>query len=166
MHGLSTRAIGVLALLGLLLGACGTTPASAPASSTPVTAGPSIPAGFPLGTWRSTITEADLRAGGLTDPAAFRENAGVFTMTLAPDGTWTTVQQAPIPVRWPIFRGTWAATGPNSFDQRTVFPSDYAGDVVGFTWQLDGDELLLRVPDPPDDVLVVVTEAHPWVRAD
>jgi hypothetical protein len=151
-------------VLMLVLAACATAPASAPASS-PQAPGASLPVGFPIGTWTTTITEADLQAGGLTEPAALRENAGLFTMTLAADGTWTIAQQTEVPIRWPVFRGTWTPTGPNSFDQRTEFPPDYAGDVVGFTWQVDGDELLLRVPDPPDPVLGVLTEAHPWVRA-
>lgn len=167
MNGRRHRTIGLLTLVlvALTLDACATGPASAPASSPPAPE-TSIPEGFPIGTWTSTISEDDLRAGGLTDPAALRENVGLFTMTLAADGTWTIAQQTDVPIRWPVFRGTWTPTGPNSFDQRTEFPPDYAGDVVGFTWQLDDDQLLLRIPDPPDEVLGVLTEAHPWVRAD
>ncbi len=125
----------------------------------------SSPDGFPIGSWSTTITEADLRSAGFTKAGELAENAGVFTMTLDPDGTWTTTQQASVALRWPVFKGTWTVTGPNSFSQRTTFPPDFVGDQVGFTWRRADDALLLKLPNPPDPVLPVVMETHPWQPA-
>jgi hypothetical protein len=125
----------------------------------------SLAAGFPIGSWTTTITEADLRAGGITTPGELAENSGVFTTTFAPDGTWTTAQQAPGNVRSPVFRGTWTAVGPDTIRQTTTFPGDFAGDIVDLTWRVAPDGLQLAVPNPPDHILNVVTSAHPWQRA-
>jgi hypothetical protein len=133
--------------------------------STPGTPLVSMPPGFPVGVWSTTITEADLRDAGIEGPGEIRENSGVFTHTFNADGTWTAVQEADVPIRWPIFRGTWTPTGPNSFDMVTTFPPDYAGDVVGITWERAGDTLRLRVPEPPDPLLPVILETHPWTPA-
>ena len=119
--------------------------------------------GAPIGSWTTTLSKADLLAGGITDVGELTENAGVFTMTLGADGTWTTAQQTPVAVRWPVFRGTWTATGPDSFRQRTDFPADFAGDVVDFTWKLDDGALVLKVVNPPDHVLPVIMQTHPWM---
>ena len=110
---------------------------SAPAASPPpgsASAPAELPADFPLGSWTTTITEEDLRAAGLTDIGALSENAGTFTMTLGEDGTWTTTQESDARIRWPVFRGTYEVTGPATFQQRTDFPPDFAGDLVDFEW--------------------------------
>jgi hypothetical protein len=137
--------------------------ASAPPAST--SSGAAIPEGFPIGSWTTTLTEADLRAGGITAEGELTENAGVFTMTLGADGTWATAQETDAPLRWPVFRGTWTATGSNSFRQRTDFPADFAGDVVDFTWKIEEGALVLEVVNPPDHVLPVIMETHPWTPA-
>jgi hypothetical protein len=121
-----------------------------------------LPPGFPIGSWTTTITADDLRAAGLTDAAAIAENAGVFTLEMADDGTWTTTQVTDVPVKWPIFRGTWVATGPDTFRQTTGFPSDFAEDVVDFAWRVENGNLQIELPDPPDPVLPVIMESHPW----
>lgn len=157
------RARAARALVPLVIAAVTTIGCSATPTPTSLA---SIPPGFPIGSWSSTITEADLRAGGITGAGELRENTGVFTHVFGTDGTWMTVQQTDVPIRWPIFRGTWTATGPNTFDQVTTFPPDYAGDVVAITWAREGDTLLLRVPDPPDPLLPVIMEAHPWTPVD
>jgi hypothetical protein len=115
-----------------------------------------------VGSWTSTITADDLRASGLTDEGTLAENVGTFTMTFGADGTWSTSQEADVPLRWPVFRGTMVATGPDSFRQTTTFPADFAGDVVDFTWSIEDGALVLHVVNPPDPVLPVVTESHPW----
>ena len=157
-----TLAAAAASLMGCGAGAATERPApAAPASG--AVASPSLPADFPLGTWRVTITEADLRAGGLTETGLLAENAGTFTKTFAPDGTWTIVQDSPVALRHPIFRGTYRATGPNEIEETTTFPPEYAGDVVGFTWAREGTGVRFRVVNPPDPILPVVIETHPWL---
>lgn len=124
-----------------------------------------VPSGFPIGAWTTTITEDDLLEAGISG-GEIGENAGVFTTTLAADGTWTTAQESDVTVRWPVFRGTWTVTGPDTFSQRTDFPADFAGDVVHFRWEIVDGNLVLEVLDPPDHVLPIVTETHPWTPAE
>jgi hypothetical protein len=69
-------------------------------------------------------------------------------------------------VKWPVVRGTWTATGADTFSQTTDFPADFAGDVVDFTWRIDDGKLVLRVPEPPDPILPVIMETHPWERVE
>ena len=137
--------------------------ATSPAAS--ASSGAAIPEGFPIGSWTTTLTEADLRAGGITGEDELVENSGVFTMTLGADGTWTTAQESDAPLRWPVFRGTWTVTGPNSYSQRTDFPADFAGDLVDFTWKIEDGALAIEVVNPPDDVLPVIMETHAWSPA-
>jgi hypothetical protein len=125
-----------------------------------------IPRDFPLGSWTTTITADDLRAGGITDPGWLEENAGQFIMTMAADGTWTMAQVTTAAVRTPVFRGTFEATGPNTFRQRTEFPPDFVGDVVDFSWSRDDEgALVLDVLTPPDEVVPIIVETHPWTPA-
>ena len=155
----------VVAMAGLVaaLVACSAIP-GASVSTAPVASGSSTD-GIPdalVGAWTTTITNEDLRTAGITDEAGMAENSGTFTMTIAGDGTWTTSQESTVPLRWPVFKGTTQATGPNSFRQRTTFPADFAGDLVDFTWSIEDGALVLRVVNPPDAVLPIVTESHPW----
>ena len=155
----SLVAVAVAALAGCA-GAAGGTASPPPAST--VAQGSALPTGFPLGSWTITITEEDLRAGGITDAAGLIENTGTFTKTYAPDGTWTVVQETSAPVRFPIFRGTYRASGPNEIEETTTFPTDFAGDVVRFTWQPDGTGVRFGVVNPPDPILPILTESHAW----
>jgi len=124
-----------------------------------------LPDGFPLGAWTVTITEEDLRDAGITDPGLLAENAGVFTKTYAGDGTWTVAQETDAPIRWPVFRGTYRSSGLNEIEEVTTFPEDYAGDVVRFTWAREGANVRFTVVDPPDPILPILTETHPWQPA-
>jgi CheY-like chemotaxis protein len=169
-----SRTLGAILTVAAIVAACSGTPGSSsavPASQAPsaVASEPAsaaaIPADFPFGSWTTTITEDDLRAGGLTGEGLQAENAGVFTLTMAEDGTWTTAQVSDVPLRWPVFKGTWTATGPDGFSQLTTFPTDFAGDVVDFTWKIVNGSLILKVVTPPDPVLPVVMESHPWQPA-
>ena len=140
-------------------------PVGATASPPPATTaaqGTGLPAGFPLGSWTITITEQDLRDGGITDAAGLLENTGTFTKTYAPDGTWTVVQDTSAPVRSPVFRGTYRASGPNEIEETTTFPTDFAGEVVRFTWQPEGTGVRFGVVNPPDPILPILTESHAW----
>jgi hypothetical protein len=169
-------AIGLILLLGAgaILSACTSgAPGSASAPATTAVSSIALPSGFPVGTWTTTITAEDLKAVsdeslgtiGMSRDDLVKENAGVFTTTLAADGTWSTVQDTDAQVKWPVFRGTFTPVGDDAFDQETSFPPDFAGDVVRFTWRTADGKLHLTVPDPPDPILAVVTEAHPWSPA-
>ena len=160
------------AVLALGAAAC-TGSSSVPPASPSLAASPDagagaaspLPDGFPLGTWVTTITEADLRAAGVTAPGELAENAGTFTMTLGADGTWTVSQAADVPIRWPVFRGRYTPTGADGFQQITEFPADFAGDVVDFGWRMEDSELRLEVQTPPDPILPIIMETHPWAPA-
>jgi hypothetical protein len=171
MTTLRMRSIGAALAAAAFVAACSTTPgpsSAVPETETPATVAtdaPSaagIPAGFPLGAWTTTITEDDLRAAGVTDAGELNENTGEFTLTMSEDGTWTTAQVTDAPVRWPVFEGTWTATGPGGFSQVTTFPTDFSGDVVDFTWKIDDGSLILKVVTPPDHILPIIMESHPW----
>jgi hypothetical protein len=163
MIGRWTLGTLVLVLVGVLIAGCSGRQVTA---SPPAPSGSPLPDGFPLGSWTTTLTEADLRAAGMTGAAELTENSGVFTMTLAPDGTWTTAQETDSPIRWPVFRGTYVTTGPDTFRQLTTFPPDFAGDEVDFSWRIESGDLVMEVPDPPDPILPVIIEAHPWEPVD
>jgi hypothetical protein len=172
--GFATWAL-VVATIALVGCSAGTPATGAPASATGSPAGSALalPSGFPIGTWRTTITAEDLAAvsddalAGLsmTRDNLINENVGVFTTTIAADGTWSTVQDTDRDVKWPVFRGTYTPVGADAFDQVTTFPPDFAGDTVRFTWRTEDGRLILAVPEPPDPVLPVLTEAHPWSPA-
>ena len=160
------RAIGSMFLVASLSAACSATPGAptaAPASEAPATA--SLPEGFPIGTWTTTITEDDLRAGGVTGEGELGENSGDVTLVMSDDGTWSTTQVSDVALRWPVFKGTWTATGPDGFRQVTTFPSDFSGDVVDFTWKVEDGALNLKVVNPPDPILPILMESHPWQPA-
>jgi hypothetical protein len=169
------RGLFVMSLAAAMLAGCssitGTASGSAPAASaeSPI----ALPAGFPIGSWTTTITADDLESVGddalanigMTRDNFVRENTGTFTTTFAADGTWSTLQKTEPAPKWPVFRGTFVAVGDDALDQTTTFPPDFAGDVVRFTWRTEGGLLHLTVPDPPDPVLPIITEAHPWSPA-
>ena len=124
-----------------------------------------VPEGFPLGAWTVTITEKDLRDAGITEPGMLAVNTGVFTKTYGVDGTWTVAQETEAPIRWPVFRGTYLPIGSNEIEEVTQFPEDYQGDVVRFTWTREGANVRFTVVDPPDPILPILTESHPWQPA-
>ena len=159
-------AIALLVLAGATVGCGG--PASTGGASAP--AGPmgsgAIPAGHPLvGTWVTEVTRGDLAAGGIAEPGLQNENAGRFTWTFAPDGTWTSIQQSldGAPVNSPVFRGTYTLEG-DTLVATTAFPAQYADTGLHYTWSVDGDEARFDVLDPPDPIMPVVVETHPWRR--
>lgn len=131
-------------------------------SGTPASAAGSPSAAAPLGTWSMTMTAADMEAAGYTDAGLIGENTGTFTLTVADDGTWSIAQATSVPIRWPVFRGTYAATGPGEIEMLTEFPTDYAGDLVTVAWSLDAGNLRLRLVSPQDPLLKVNLETHPW----
>jgi hypothetical protein len=170
-HRIALTIAALVAAGGLTACSNAATPSTAPSSA--AGASVTLPAGFPVGTWSTTITEEDLEqvddavlsSIGMSRANLIKENTGTFTTTFGADGTWSTVQDTDQPVKWPVFRGTFTPVGDDAFDQSTSFPPDFAGDVVRFTWRLADGQLHLTVPDPPDPVLAILTESHPWVPA-
>ena len=150
------------AVAALIVGACGgPAPATPPTDPTPRESGPHAL----VGSWTTTITKSDLEAAGLTEPGLLNENSGRFTWTFLPDGTWTSVQESldGSPIVSPVYRGTYTASAA-TFVATTEFPEQYRDSGLPYTWLLDGDELRLFVLDPPDAVMPVIVETHPWTR--
>jgi hypothetical protein len=117
------------------------------------------------GTWVTEITGDDLAAAGITDAGLVDENTGRFTTSFHEDGTWDQLQESltGASVTHPVWKGTWTVED-DELVQVTTFPPQYAGDRVRFTFSADGDTLRLRIQDPPDPMLPVVTDTHPWTR--
>jgi hypothetical protein len=169
-HGLRRMVTAlVLASATLVPAACGGPGGSSPPASTagPATGAAGIPADFPLlGAWSTEITKADLAAAGLSDPAGQNENSGRFTWTFAADGTWTLVQESldGSPINTPIFRGTYTVDG-QSLVAVTLFPEQYRDDGLTYGWVLEDGGVRFDLVDPPDAVLPLIVETHPWTRA-
>jgi hypothetical protein len=171
----TANCLAALVLTASILQACSAagTPATAAPAASPGASSVALPAGFPVGSWTTTITDEDLEQVddrfladiGMTRQNLINENTGTFTTTFGADGTWSTVQDTETQVKWPVFRGTFKPIGEDAMEQVTTFPPDFAGDVVRFTWRLENGELHLGVTDPPDPILPVVMEAHPWKPA-
>lgn len=130
------------------------------------TAGASAGPGHPLhGTWLTSITKSDLAAAGVTDPGLQTENSGQFRWTFSPDGTWTQVQQSidGAPLNSPVFRGSFTVAG-EALVMTTEFPEQYRDAGLHYTWAIDAGALSMDLLDPPDAMLPVVVESHPWTR--
>lgn len=173
VRGTARRALGALAFLAavaaVLTGCSGSGgPGGSTALGTPASAAGSgaIPAGHPLiGTWTVDVTRADLAAGGVADPGTQNENSGRFIWTFAPDGSWTSIQQSldGAPINNPVFRGTYLVDG-ETLIVKTAFPEQYADEGLHYAFAVTGDEVRLDLLDPPDPVLPIIVETHPWRR--
>ena len=147
---------------------CGASPPESPlpaATNGAVTPAPTaivLPADFPVGSWVVTITEQDMRDGGITDAALIRENIGKFTKTYGSDGTFTLTQDAPNPVEWPVYRGTFTPTGADGIEERTTFPPEFVGEVLHYTWKREGRVVRFIILDAQDPMLPIVTNTYPW----
>jgi hypothetical protein len=166
LHGFLGLARGTALLssaLALVVMACG-----GGATRTAGSSGGSSPlAGSPLvGAWTTSITKADLSAAGMTDPGLQNENAGRFTWKFAQDGTWTSAQESldGSPINTPVFRGTYTVDG-QSLVSTTTYPEQYRDSGLHYTFSIDGSSVRFDVLDPPDTILPVVVETHPWTRA-
>ncbi len=169
-HGMGRTVAGLALGVSLAVAACSGSSTAAPrptgaASNPSATPGPAASGSELVGAWATTITKADLEAAGITDPGAQNENSGRFVFTFGPDGTWTQVQESldGSPVMNPVFRGTYTVDG-SSFVATTTFPAEYADAGLHFTWAMAGADLQLDLLDPPDELLPVIMETHPWTR--
>ena len=171
MRKLIGRSRGLLLVTLALASAagCGTTGTSGtppPAGTQPASSGGTIPATFPLlGAWVTSITKADLVAGGVTDAGLQNENSGRFTWTFAPDGTWTQVQESldGSPINAPVFQGTYTVDG-QSIVATTTFPEQYRDSGLRYDWVLEGDAVRFDLITPPDPLLPIIVETHAWTR--
>ncbi|HKG49296.1 MAG TPA: TRAP transporter substrate-binding protein DctP [Actinomycetales bacterium] len=128
----------------------------------PVTPSPraSVSAGLD-GVYRIEITDADLRAGGVTSAGDLLENHGIYTWRLR-DGTWHWDQRGPNPISRPADDGTYTVEG-----QRVTFLFPVAGGPppTTFTWDIDArGDLRLAPGGDVDPVVAVLMTAHPWRR--
>ena len=156
----------VLVLLASVMVGCAAPSGTAPVPGQGAGGSGSAAAGsVPIGVWTSILTADDLRGAGFTEAGLIAENTGTFTLTIAGDGTWTVAQEAAEPVRWPVFRGTWTATSTDTLTMRTEFPTDYSGDTVTVSWSSGPEGLNTRVLSPPDPLLRLQWERHPWARS-
>jgi hypothetical protein len=156
----------VMALTATILVAACASPA---ASTSPSPAGAShdpAPVGHPLiGTWTTTITPDDLKAGGITDEGGLAENSGTFTWTFEADGTWRQVQTGldGATLLNPVFSG-WYTLDDDLLVMVTEFPEQYKDDGLRYEYVVTGDSVTFDLLNPPDPMLPVVVEAHPWAR--
>lgn len=153
-------------VLTAAIAGCGGGTSSGTSSGTPG-ASAAITAGHPLvGTWTVEVTRADLAAGGVSDPGLQNENAGRFTWTFAPDGSWTSIQQSldGAPIANPVFRGTYEIEG-ETLVATTAFPEQFADQGLRYTWVASGDEVRFDLLDAPDPILPIIVESHPWKRS-
>ena len=115
------------------------------------------PPNVPIGVFKTTITDTDLRAGGVTD---ISENHGTYTLKLLRKGRWTLHQVARNSLQSPDHAGTYTVgkTGVTFTD---------TGFGVAFTARLsfDGKHLRFRILKADIPELRVIFGAHPWTRA-
>jgi hypothetical protein len=122
------------------------------------------------GTYRAVITDADLRAHGVTFAGAIRENHGIFTMGMH-DGRWTWDQRTTNPINPPGPPAPYTIKG----DQVTfVFavPGAPPGAPPPMTvrWQLATGQLLFTVvrggcgTHHCDPIARTILTAHAWKR--
>lgn len=162
---LSRRGLGALFFATISLAGC----ANPPGSTSSGTAGAShdpAPSGFPLiGSWTTTITRDDLREGGVTEEGLLNENAGAYTWAFEADGTWRQVMVSldGSPVMNPVFSGYYTVDD-DVVIAVTEFPEMYRDDGLHYPFEVSGDTVRFDILDPPDPMLRILTETHPWTR--
>jgi hypothetical protein len=152
----------VLAAGVALAGCAGVVSTATPAPTQTTAAAGASPL---VGSWRMELTKPDLANAGVSDPGLQNENSGRFTWTFAGDGTWTSIQESldGSLVMNPVFRGTYTVAG-GTFVATTSFPEQYADSGLHYAFTIDGAALRLDVLDPPDPIVELIAETHPWVR--
>src|SRR5690242_2363760 len=151
---------GVIAWL-VLACAAGSSGTAAPPANPTGTSGSAL-----VGSWLVSITKADVAAAGVTDPGLQNENSGAFTWTFSADGTWTQIQVSldGSPIGNPVYRGTYTVSG-DSLVATTTFPDEYRDSGLHYTFAIDGSSVRFDLLDPPDKLLPIIVETHPWTRA-
>jgi hypothetical protein len=115
---------------------------------------------IPSGVYRTTITDADLRAGHATGDIA--QNHGTFTLTIH-GSRWSLAQTAPNAIRQPNATGGFSRHG-STF----VFEQGTPAELAGLTFALEVTRLssgleflVVRAPVPE---IRVIFGAHVWRR--
>jgi hypothetical protein len=117
-----------------------------------VSAAPKVPTGV----FRTTITDADLTAAGVSDLA---ENHGTYMLKLLPKGRWTLHQVASNPLSAPNHAGTYAL---KKNGVRFEDPRFSVGFVARVTF--DGRHLRFKIVSADIPELRVIFGAHPWTK--
>ena len=170
--GAKSAASGLLVVLVMSLTACTVVLAPDPAP-VPNPSPTSTPAPAPTethdessinGLYTVTITEEELVAGGVTDPATVAEYAGLYYWSFS-DGRWTYDQSSDKPLANPGGVGKYTLEGtlythywgdqPDEITTATVAILDDRS--LRFTDIVDGDPTLQAVSE-------VTFGLHPWVR--
>jgi len=110
----------------------------------------------PTGVFRTKITDADLRAGGVSD---LTENHGTYTMKLLPKGRWTLHQVAPNHLQAPDHVGTYTATKNGVRFVDTGFDVSFTARLT-----LAGKHLRFKIVKADIPELRVIWGAHPWTK--
>jgi TRAP-type C4-dicarboxylate transport system substrate-binding protein len=135
----------------------------------PALDGPGSPGALPIGTYRYTLTEDEIRKGADVDAATATANAGVWTWKLG-DGRWSYVlkldaQEMPEGYAGATCEGYYDVRGNQvEFTTMTVYASgDCASATWKATWRETGDGLAMDVTtDGPE--LDFLFGAKPWER--
>ena len=162
----SLCALALVATVTISLTGCAS-PAGSTASGTAGASHDPAPSGFPLlGSWTTTISKDDLRAGGVTEEGLLIENSGIFTWAFEADGTWRSVQTAldGSPLMSPVFSGYYTVDD-DIVVAVTEFPEQYRDDGLRYAVEVSGDTATFDLLNPPDATLPVIVESHPWARA-
>jgi len=115
-----------------------------------------VPPKVPIGVFKTTITDADLKAGGVTD---ISENHGTYTLKLLRKGRWTMHQVARNSLQEPDHAGTYVA-------RKTGVTFTDTGFDVAFTARLSFDGKHLRFSILKADIpeLRVIFGANRWTK--
>jgi hypothetical protein len=117
------------------------------------------------GTYRVTITDADLRAHGVTNQGAIRENHGIFTLTLR-NGSWRLRQRTNNPVHQ-LPPAPYTIKGDLvTFVFRVPGAPDGAPPPFTFHWMIAHGKLRFALIAGKDPYKIVPTlfTAHPWTK--
>jgi TRAP-type C4-dicarboxylate transport system substrate-binding protein len=109
------------------------------------------------GVYRFEVTEEDLRAEGVTDPALIAENVGILTWTIA-DGGYCWEQKAPNPVNNPDECGAYEVSG----DRFTIYFPDGASET--HRWRLTPEGDLRFDASAVEDPVGRAMAARAWKR--
>jgi hypothetical protein len=110
------------------------------------------------GTYRVTISDADLEAHGVTGPGDIRENHGLFTWVLD-NGHFHWHQRATNHVFHPDGEGTYAVTG-----DRITFVTPGGPPPTTLRWSRSGGELRFTALGGGDRIVRTLLTAHPWKK--
>jgi hypothetical protein len=168
--GAKSAARGLLIVLVLSLTACSAVlaPNSTPVPTLTPTASPTSTVtndeSSINGLYSVTITEEELRARGVTDPAVLSEYAGLYYWTFS-DGRWIYDQTSDKPLANPGSVGDYTLEGTHY----THYWGNKPGEITTATLTILGDRSLQFTDivdgDPQQQAISEVTFGlHPWVR--